>query len=94
MHRAGFPVGDKAALRPIPYRAAEEHVNDQLPFLLVTGRTLYQFNAGTMTMRTANVQLRPADVLGISAHDAAQLKLENRRACANLQSLRRNDLAC
>jgi formate dehydrogenase major subunit len=76
MHRASFPVVDKAALRRIPYRATEEHVNDQFPFLLVTGRTLYQFNAGTMTMRTPNVELRPTDVLEISPQDAAQLKLE------------------
>ena len=76
MHGAGFLVGGKAALRRIPYRPTEEQVKEQFPFLLVTGRTLYQFNAGTMTMRTPNVELRPADVLEISACDAAQLKLE------------------
>lgn len=77
MHSAGFPVGDKATLRHIPYRPTEEQVNEQFPFMLVTGRTLYQFNAGTMTMRTPNVELRPADVLEISPWDAAQLKLES-----------------
>ena len=30
------------------------------PFLLTTGRTLYQFNAGTMTMRTPNASSSPA----------------------------------
>ena len=43
--------------------------------LLTTGRTLYQFNAGTMTMRTRNVDLRPTDTLDISAADAARLAL-------------------
>ena len=43
------------------------------PFLLTTGRTLYQFNAGTMTMRTPNRELRRTDTLDISPADAAHL---------------------
>jgi formate dehydrogenase major subunit len=38
--------------------------------LLVTGRSLYQFNAGTMTRRTPNDELRPSDLLDISPADA------------------------
>jgi formate dehydrogenase major subunit len=41
--------------------------------LLTTGRTLYQFNVGTMTCRTPNAQLRPTDTLDMSPADAAQL---------------------
>jgi formate dehydrogenase major subunit len=41
----------------------------------VTGRTLAQFNAGTMTNRTPNHELRPADLLDISPSDAAWLGL-------------------
>ncbi|HEX6283506.1 MAG TPA: molybdopterin dinucleotide binding domain-containing protein [Pyrinomonadaceae bacterium] len=74
MHTASFPLG-KAALRRVPYRPTDEIVDEEFPFLLMTGRTLYQFNAGTMTMRTANVKLRPADVLDISSDDAKRLKL-------------------
>ena len=74
MHAAGFPIG-RAALRRVPYRPTDEIVDEEFPFLLITGRTLYQFNAGTMTMRTANVKLRPADVLDISSDDAKRLKL-------------------
>jgi formate dehydrogenase major subunit len=74
MHTESFPIG-KAALRRVPYRPSVEIVDEEFPFLLITGRTLYQFNAGTMTMRTANVKLRPADVLDISSDDAKRLKL-------------------
>jgi len=42
---------------------------------LVTGRTLLHFNAGTMTFRTANRELRPGDFLDISSTDASRLKL-------------------
>jgi formate dehydrogenase major subunit len=74
MHTASFPIG-RAALRRVPYRPTDEIVDEEFPLLLITGRALYQFNAGTMTMRTANVKLRPADVLDISSDDAKRLKL-------------------
>ena len=38
--------------------------------MLITGRTLHHFNAGTMTMRTRNRVLRPADYLEVSSDDA------------------------
>ena len=74
MHTASFPIG-RAALRRVPYRPTDEIVDDEFPLLLITGRTLYQFNAGTMTMRTPNVKLRSADLLDISSDDAKRLKL-------------------
>ncbi|MGH9882119.1 MAG: molybdopterin oxidoreductase family protein, partial [Pyrinomonadaceae bacterium] len=76
MHTESFPVGKRAALRRIPYRPTEETVDEEFPFLLVTGRTLYQFNAGTMTMRTANAELRATDLLDISPEDAERLQLD------------------
>ena len=75
MHTESFPIG-KAALRRVSYRPTDEVVDEEFPFLLITGRTLYQFNAGTMTMRTANVKLRPTDVLDIFFGDAERLNLQ------------------
>jgi formate dehydrogenase major subunit len=76
MHIDSFPLG-KAALRRIPYRPTKEAVDEEFPFLLVTGRTLYQFNAGTMTMRTPNAELRATDLLDVSVEDAKRLRLHN-----------------
>jgi formate dehydrogenase major subunit len=76
LHSDGFPIG-KAALRRILFRPTKEITDDEFPFLLITGRTLHQFNAGTMTMRTANAQLRPTDTLDISADDAQRLQLND-----------------
>jgi formate dehydrogenase major subunit len=39
---------------------------------------LYQFNAGTMTMRTENATLLPGDFLHISPEDARDLSLADR----------------
>ena len=77
LYAEGFAIGKKAALRRIPYRPTKEVTTEEFPFLLVTGRTLYQFNAGTMTMRTANAELRATDLLDVSAEDANALKLHD-----------------
>jgi formate dehydrogenase major subunit len=47
------------------------------PLLLITGRSLYQFNAGTMTQRTPNHELRPLDVLDISPADAVDIGIHD-----------------
>jgi formate dehydrogenase major subunit len=75
LHAKSFPSGPRAPLKRIEFRPSSETTSPEFPFLLTTGRTLYQFNAGTMTMRTPNVDLRPGDTLDISAEDAAQLGL-------------------
>jgi formate dehydrogenase major subunit len=75
MHVDGFPLGKTATLQRIEYRPTSEVTSERFPFLLITGRTLYQFNAGTMTMRTSDSELRPTDTLDISSRDAARLKL-------------------
>jgi formate dehydrogenase major subunit len=77
LHAETFPLGKQAALRRIAFQATPETVSPEFPFLLVTGRTLHQFNAGTMTMRTQNTVLRPADTLDIAPLDAARLSLQD-----------------
>jgi formate dehydrogenase major subunit len=70
LHAGTFASGDRAALQPVEYRPTIEATSAGFPFQLITGRSLYQFNAGTMTGRTPNNDLRPADVLDISPGDA------------------------
>ncbi|MBI2816708.1 MAG: formate dehydrogenase subunit alpha [Acidobacteria bacterium] len=61
------------ALREVQYRPTPERVAKDFPFLLITGRAAYQFNAGTMSSRTPNVELWPTDVLEMAAADAQRL---------------------
>jgi formate dehydrogenase major subunit len=70
LHRDIFP---RTALQAIDYVATPEKASAEFPFLLNTGRTLYQFNAGTMTARTPNAVLRWVDYLDISPEDASRL---------------------
>jgi formate dehydrogenase major subunit len=77
LHTESFSLGKTAALRRIPFRPTTEVVSEEFPFLLNTGRTLYHFNAGTMTMRTGNKELRPTDLLEINPEDARRLQVQN-----------------
>jgi len=75
LHAATFPQGPRAALQCLDYVASGEVPDAEFPFLLTTGRDLYQFNAGTMTGRTANAQLRATDTLDVAPADAVRLGL-------------------
>jgi formate dehydrogenase major subunit len=77
LHTEAFSIGNRATLSRIEYQETAEASNGDYPFTLITGRTLYQFNAGTMTSRTANNLLRPHDCLDISAPDAKRLRLSD-----------------
>ena len=73
LHGESFPIGKRATLQRIPYEPTPEVTSTEFPFLLTTGRTLYQFNAGTMTLRTRNVELQSGDFLDIAPADADRL---------------------
>ncbi len=75
LHETGFSNGPTAALRRIKFRPTKETISEEFPFLLTTGRVLEHFNAGTMTMRTPNVELRPTDLLVVSHADSKRLEL-------------------
>jgi len=75
LHTEIPPLGKPLMLRTIEYRETNETTTPEFPFLLTTGRTLYQFNAGTMTSRTRNRDLRPGDFLDLSPRDAERLRL-------------------
>jgi formate dehydrogenase major subunit len=72
LHANEFSCGPQASLRQIPWEPTAESISPEFPMLLNTGRTLYQFNAGTMTMRTRDVFWRPEDTLDLNAADAHQ----------------------
>jgi formate dehydrogenase major subunit len=66
-----IPAGKRPLrLRCVDYRPTEEQTSPEFPLLLSTGRSLYQFNAGTMTGRSRVGKFRPRDLLAISADDA------------------------
>jgi formate dehydrogenase major subunit len=70
LHVETFASGTRAPLRIVDYLPTPEHTTPRYPFVLMTGRSLYAFNAGTMTGRSGTRELRPSDLLEISPADA------------------------
>lgn len=77
LHTTGFTIGPRAPLRAPRPRALSETVTSDLPFVLVTGRDLYKFNAGTMSGRSGAATLRSTDAIELSPADARALGLES-----------------
>jgi formate dehydrogenase major subunit len=76
LHRDTFASARRARLVPVAYAPTPERQATDFPLVLMTGRTLHAFNAGTMTDRTPNHLLRPADLIDVSCADACRLGLD------------------
>lgn len=75
LHAESFAIGPQATLRMVDHHPSTERCDAEFPFLLTTGRQLYQFNAGTMSGLGPLRALRPHDTLDMCAADAARLGL-------------------
>jgi formate dehydrogenase major subunit len=65
--------GGIASFAALPYKEPGDAADDEFPLILVTGRRLQHYNAGTMTRRTANLELLDRDWLEIHPDDAERL---------------------
>ena len=65
--------GGKAHFAALPYKAPGDAADEEFPLILVTGRRLQHYNAGTMTRRTGNLELNDRDYLEIHPDDAERL---------------------
>ena len=74
LYRERFSLpGGRARLAALPYKPPGSEADEEFPLVLVTGRRLEHYNAGTMTRRTSNLDLMPGDWLEIHPDDAARL---------------------
>jgi formate dehydrogenase alpha subunit len=77
LHKGTFKRG-KGKFHAAPYRPPAEEPDEEYPFILSTGRQLYQFHTGTMTRKsTAIHQVSPTGYVEIHADDAAKLGIAN-----------------
>jgi formate dehydrogenase major subunit len=67
--------GGRASFAVLPYKPPGDAADDEFPLILVTGRRLEHYNAGTMTRRTGNLELMSSDWLEVHPDDAAALGL-------------------
>jgi formate dehydrogenase alpha subunit len=76
LHGEQFTRG-KGLFHAIDYIEPAEMTDDEYPLYLTTGRLLYQYHTGTMTMRTGGLnEIAPEAFVEISPRDAREFDLE------------------
>jgi formate dehydrogenase major subunit len=76
LHRDQFSRG-RGLFHAIDYIEPAEMTDDEYPLYLTTGRLLYQYHTGTMTMKTGGLnEIVPEAFVEISAQDARKFKVE------------------
>ncbi len=84
LYKDGFSIG-KVQFVPVPFTPPAEVANDEYPFVLTTGRNLYQYHSGSMTRRVsmieqkageAYVEIHPSDgrKLGVGSGDLVKVR--------------------
>lgn len=77
MH-VGHPARGKALLFPAEFKPSNELPDDEYPFILTTGRILYQYNAAAMTSRSAGLmEIAGEGFIEVNFKDAERLGISN-----------------
>ncbi|MBW7988848.1 MAG: formate dehydrogenase subunit alpha [Planctomycetes bacterium] len=73
LHKGKFTRG-KGKFHTVSFKAPAESPGKKFPFVLTTGRQLYQFHTGTMTRKSAAInQVSPTGYVEIHLEDAGKL---------------------
>jgi formate dehydrogenase alpha subunit len=87
LFKGGFPRG-KGRFSLVKYKPSAELTDKDFPFLLTTGRQLFQYHTGSMTRRVkpihavspeAYIEINPADAQRLAIEDGTRVKVSSRR---------------
>jgi len=93
LFKGGFPRG-KGRFSLVTYKPSLEVPDAEYPYLLTTGRTLFQYHTGTMTRRVkpinaispeAFIEINPADATELSLESGMKVKVSSRRGAIELK---------
>ncbi len=94
LFKGGFPRG-KGRFTVVKYRPSIEEPDEQYPFILTTGRVLFQYHTGTMTRRVDAinmvspdpfVEINPEDARDMAVEDGVMLRVTSRRGSIELKA--------
>jgi formate dehydrogenase alpha subunit len=94
LYKDGFPKG-KVPFVTVPFNPPAEVTNDEYPFILTTGRNLYQYHSGSMTRRVnaieqhagdAYVEMNPADVAKLGIKNGEMIRVRSRRGKVDIKA--------
>lgn len=92
LFKGGFPRG-KGRFTAVSYRPSAELPDDEYPFVLSTGRQLFQYHTGTMTRKTSAieaiasqpyVEIHPEDARRLNIADGQKITVSSRRGSIDL----------
>ena len=92
LFKGGFPRG-KAPFTTVHHRPSEELPDKEFPFILTTGRELFQYHTGTMTRRvdavntvlpTALIEMHPDDAERLGVKDGEMVCVTSRRGSIDI----------
>ncbi len=87
LHKETFTRG-RGRFSPIEYKEPAELPDDEYPFILTTGRLIFQYHSGTMTRRiaalereatTGFVEMNPEDAQRLSIAQGEKVRVKSRR---------------
>ena len=94
LYKDGFPKG-KVPFVPVTYNPPAEGVCGEYPFVMTTGRNLYQYHSGSMTRRVgpieqhageAYVELHPADGEKLGVVNGEMVTVRSRRGTVEIRA--------
>ncbi len=77
LHRDGMFTHGKGVFNPVDWKAPVEVTDKEYPFVLSTGRRLYQYHTRTQTGRSGMNFLMPEETADISQTDAQRLDIQS-----------------
>jgi formate dehydrogenase alpha subunit len=94
LFKGGFPRG-KGRFTLVTYKPSHEETDSEFPYLLTTGRTLFQYHTGTMTRRVkpinavspqAFIEINPEDAEKLAVREGTPVKVSSRRGSITLKA--------
>jgi predicted molibdopterin-dependent oxidoreductase YjgC len=77
LYKAGFPRG-KVSFTCVDYKSPQEMPDETYPFILTTGRNLFQYHGGSMTRRVGPIERHAGTpYMEINTDDAEALGIKN-----------------
>lgn len=95
LFKGGFPRG-KAAFTVVKYKPSCEEPGRDYPFILTTGRMLFQYHTGTMTRRVRAietlyhepyVEINPEDAINLGIKNGDTVRVSSRRGSIVLKAM-------
>ena len=95
LFKGGFPRG-KGRFTPVMYKPSAEQTDKEYPYILTTGRQLFQYHTGSMTRRVkpidkispeSYVEINPDDAQALSIESGAKVKVISRRGSITVKAV-------